>query len=192
MRLFSFDNQQPFLYFQAPVPYCAIPHLLFSPPAIPCYSISGHGFHRSLFEIHEFQYSFQKSDTKLLEHLYVDYVQKSDLDLILDHFIQLPTDGDDFFITNLDIINTINEKNPNIGKKMNNVILGKMMAERGFKHQKKGKNRETCYIIHSRSRIIGELDNHCRSFDFNHKNDIATFWQSVNHQVEQDASDLPF
>lgn len=118
-----------------------------------------------LFES-DFDYSFQKTDAPFLKHLYADYVQKSDLDLFVDDYIDIPLGKEGFFITNLDIINTINY-NGSVNRKLNNVILGKMMAERGFQHVKKGSKRETCYLISENSKIIKSLHCSMNSWNYN-------------------------
>jgi hypothetical protein len=114
------------------------------------------------------QYSFQKGDNEGLQHLYQDYVQKSDLDIIVDEYVLTPYDNDDeFFITNLDLITTFNKEFGHNSKKLSNVILGKMMAERGIKSKRQGNNRVTSYMISQHSKILQLLDHNCHSWNLN-------------------------
>jgi len=107
-----------------------------------------------------FKYSFQHDDYPLLKQLYEDYVQKSDVDLILDEYMQLPeTVGDGFPITNLDLVSSLANKFPQFSKRLNVPTIGKLMAERGYEALRKGKNRISCYIISKHSKILGLLDN---------------------------------
>jgi len=107
-----------------------------------------------------FKYSFQFEDLHLLKQLYEDYVQKSDVDLILDEYLQLPeTIGDRFPITNLDLVSSLAGKFPQFSKRINVPTIGKLMAERGYEAVRKGKNRISCYIISKHSKILGLLDN---------------------------------
>ncbi|MFY0626157.1 MAG: hypothetical protein JXR07_07680 [Reichenbachiella sp.] len=125
---------------------------------IECYNLYKDGF----------EYSFQKSDFNNLKHLYADYVQKSDLDIIVDEYIQLPKNENDvFYISNLDIINSINQKFTHNNKKLNNVILGKMMAERGLVSIQKGKLRTTCYELSKLSKVLHLLETEAVSWNFN-------------------------
>jgi predicted P-loop ATPase len=107
-----------------------------------------------------FKYSFQHEDLHLLKHMYEDYIQKSDVDLILDEYLQLPeTIGDRFPITNLDLVSSLAGKFPQFSKRINVPTIGKLMAERGYEAVRKGKSRISCYIISKHSKILGLLDN---------------------------------
>jgi hypothetical protein len=112
-----------------------------------------------------FKYSFQYEDLNLLKQLYEDYIQKSDIDLILDEYLQLPeTKGDRFPITNLDLVSSLAGKFPQFIKRINVPTIGKLMAERGYETVRKGKNRISCYKISKNSRILGLLDNDAQTW----------------------------
>jgi len=112
-----------------------------------------------------FLYSFQHEDLGLLQKLYEDYIQKSDVDLILDEYLQLPeTIGDRFPITNLDLVSSLADKFPQFSKRINVPTIGKLMAERGYEAQRKGKKRISCYIICKHSKILSLLDNDAQTW----------------------------
>ncbi len=112
-----------------------------------------------------FKYSFQYEDLHLLKHLYEDYIQKSDIDLILDEYLQQPENiGEIFHITNLDLVCTLTTKFPQFSKRINVPNIGKLMNERGFETVRKGKNRISCYKISKNSRILGLLDNDAQTW----------------------------
>ncbi len=116
-----------------------------------------------------FQYSFQRDDMKKLKSIYDDYVQKSDVDLIVDEYIQKPeTIEDSFYITNLDIVLSLSNKYPNFSRRINVPSLGKIMTERGFDSKRKGKNRTTCYVISKNSIILQHLDDESQTWKINH------------------------
>src|ERR1035437_672404 len=112
-----------------------------------------------------FKYSFQYEDLDLLKQLYEDYVQKSDVDLILDEYLQLPENiGDIFHITNLNLVSTLTSEFPQFSKRINVPNIGKLMNERGYETVRKGKNRISCYKISKNSRILGLLDNDAQTW----------------------------
>jgi hypothetical protein len=117
-----------------------------------------------LFE-NGFCYSYQRQDKKLLESLYADYIQKSDVDLILDEYLLLPETQDDMFsITNLDLVNSLSTRFPAFSKRLNVPTIGKMMAERGFETARKGPNRLSCYVISKHSKVLELLENDSQSW----------------------------
>jgi len=101
-------------------------------------------------------YSFKQSDNENLRHLYEDYVQLSDLDLLIDQYIEKPKEPNDIWlITVLDIITALNSKYPQFGKRINNPsLIGTMMADRGFIKERKTNKRFTCYQISVCSKIL--------------------------------------
>ncbi len=116
-----------------------------------------------------FQYSYQHTDRTSLIKLYDDYVQKSDVDLIMDDYIQLPeTVGDAFYITNLDSVTALIRKYPEYSKRINVPTVGKLLAERGFESVRKGKNRTTCYCISRNSRIVQLIGDDTQSWRINY------------------------
>jgi len=120
-----------------------------------------------------FQYSFQHTDRTSLVKLYDDYVQKSDVDLIIDEYIQLPeTVGDVFYITNLDSVTALIRKYPEYSKRINVPTVGKLLAERGFESVRKGKTRTTCYCVSRNSRIVQLIGDDTQSWRLNY-GDIA-------------------
>lgn len=112
-----------------------------------------------------FQYSYQFEDMKLLKHLDDDYIQKSDVDLIVDEYIQQPEKTDDYiYITNLDIVSTLCNKFPHFSKRINVPSIGKLMAERGYAASRRGKNRTTCYSISKKSKLLELMSNDSQSW----------------------------
>jgi len=112
-----------------------------------------------------YQYSFQPEDKSLLDHLYGDHYQESDLDLIIQDTMDLPIDlGDTFYITNLDIVNTLSTLYPNSTRRINTPNIGRKMAEHGFESKRVGKKKITCYLIGGDSRIIELLDESSQSW----------------------------
>lgn len=116
-----------------------------------------------------FQYSYQQTDIPLLKNLYDDYVQKSDVDLIIDDYIKAPeTVGDLYYISNLDIVMCLLNKFPQFSKRINVPSIGKLMVERGFETFRRGKKRTSCYAISKESMILSSLDNDSQSWRLNH------------------------
>jgi hypothetical protein len=112
-----------------------------------------------------FKYSFQFEDLVLLKELYEDYIQKSDVDLILDEYLQQPeVESDRFPISNLDLVSSLANKFPQFSKRINVPVIGKLMNERGYVTVRKGKNRISCYIISKHSKILGLLDNDAQTW----------------------------
>jgi hypothetical protein len=112
-----------------------------------------------------YQYSFQQGDKVLLDKLYGDHYQESDLDLIIQDVMDLPGESDDvFFITNLDIVSTLSGLYPNSTRRINTPNVGKKMAEHGFESKRVGRKKITCYAIGGSSMIIELLDESCQSW----------------------------
>src|SRR5664280_1263268 len=83
--------------------------------------------------VNGFKYSFQHEDLSLIKQLFEDYVQKSDIDLILDEYLDHPiTTANIFYITNLDIVTLLTKEFPMFSKRINVPSVGKLMIERGF------------------------------------------------------------
>lgn len=122
------------------------------------------------FHLYEqgFRYSYQSSDRKALDHLFADYIQKSDVDFLLDEYIQKPsTIGDVFYVAAMDIVLALASKFPLFQKRINLPTIGKMMLERGYESNRKGKSRITCYAISKHSRILMALDENQQSWRLN-------------------------
>ena len=112
-----------------------------------------------------YEYSFQQGDKALLDQLYSDHYQESDLDLIIQDVMDLPGgSGDTFYITNLDIVNTLSTIYPNSTRRINTPNVGRKMADHGFESKRVGKKKITCYAIGGESRIIDLLDESCQSW----------------------------
>jgi predicted P-loop ATPase len=115
-----------------------------------------------------FKYSFQHEDLSLLKQLYEDYVQKSDVDLIVDEYLQHPiTIADVFYITNLDIVTLLTKEFPMSWKRINVPSIAKLMNVRGFDSARRGINRTTCYAISRSSRIMTLIFNDSQSWRLN-------------------------
>jgi hypothetical protein len=116
-----------------------------------------------------FEYSYQREDMITLKQLYDDYVQKSDVDLILDEYINKPNDSTDlYYISNLDIVMCLTNRFPMFGKRINIVTIGKQMAERGFETTRRGEKRKSCYAVSKDSIILHYLDNDSQSWRINY------------------------
>lgn len=116
-----------------------------------------------------FQYSYQHSDRASLLKLYDDYVQKSDVDYLLDDNILHPvTIGDIFYLTVLDIVLSLTNKYPSCSKRINVPTIGKMMVERGFQSSRRGQTKVTCYAVSKSSRILPMLDDDSQSWRTNY------------------------
>jgi hypothetical protein len=115
-----------------------------------------------------FKYSYQQDDQKLLRQLYEDYILKSDVDYILDEFIEHPlTIADVFYITNLDIVNVLTKEFTMSAKRINVPSIGKLLNERGFESVRRGINRTTCYPISRNSRIMTLIFSESQSWRLN-------------------------
>lgn len=102
-----------------------------------------------------FQYSFQSADKNLLNQLYEGYIQQSDVDLILDEYIERPADDNDkHYISNLDLVTVLMGLFPNFSKRINVPTIGKQMNDRGFEKLRRGKKKISTYVISKRSKII--------------------------------------
>jgi hypothetical protein len=115
-----------------------------------------------------FKYSYQQDDQKLLRLLYEDYILKSDVDYILDEYIEHPlTIADVFYITNLDIVTVLAKEFPASIKRINVPSIGKLLNERGFESVRRGVNRTTCYPISRNSRIMALIFSESQSWRLN-------------------------
>ena len=105
--------------------------------------------------IEGFPYSFQSSDKNLLNALYEDYIQQSDVDLILDDYLELPADeADKHYISNLELVSTLISIFPHFSKRINVPTIGRQMNDRGFEKTRTGKKRISTYVISKRSKLI--------------------------------------
>lgn len=105
-----------------------------------------------------FKYSFEHSDTPLLEELFADYRQVSDLDLVFDEYIEVPRDEKDVFhIASLDLLQVLNEKFGKLSKMINAKAIGNLMVELKIERLRKGSTKATCYCISKNSNIIKYL-----------------------------------
>lgn len=117
-----------------------------------------------------YKYSFQHEDQFLLKQLYEDYIQKSDVDLILDEYLEHPvTVADVFYITNLDIVTVLTKEFPMSGKRINVPSIGKLLNEREFEAERKGIKRTTCYPISRQSKILTLINSDSQSWRLNVK-----------------------
>lgn len=102
-----------------------------------------------------FKYSYQKEDQSKLSLLYADYVQKTDVDMILDVQVMSPESNEDVhYISLLDLVTTLLDMYPHFNKRINVVAIGKLLNDRGYKSIRKGKNKTTYYEISKKSELI--------------------------------------
>ena len=132
-----------------------------------------------------FSYSYQRDDKELLESLYADYIQKSDVDLILDEYVMLPeTLGDMFSITNLDLVSSLGTRFPAFSKRLNVPTIGKMMVERGFEATRKSSRRLSCYVISKHSKVLELLEDNAQTWQLM----VEPFVESVcnnNYEIKK-------
>jgi hypothetical protein len=101
-----------------------------------------------------FKYSYQQEDIKLLNQLNEEYIQKSDVDLILDDYLELPVNETDVhYISNLELVQALIMKFPQFSKRLNVPTIGKQMNDRGFSKFRKGKKKISTYAIGKGSKI---------------------------------------
>jgi hypothetical protein len=102
-----------------------------------------------------FRYSHQPEDNHLLETLYETYIQKTDLDHILDELVLRPESDDDVYqISALDMISLMAIHYPYFSKRINAVAIGKLMNDRGYRNIRRGQNKTTFYEISKSSRLV--------------------------------------
>ena len=105
-----------------------------------------------------FRYSYDGSDSEKINRLAGDYHLKTDLDEIVDEAIENPIDEQDQYqITSIEVIQALTYKYPEFTRRINSPAIGKIMADRGFKPTRKGKNRITCYIVSRKSNIVNVI-----------------------------------
>ncbi|MCK7530321.1 MAG: virulence-associated E family protein [Marinilabiliales bacterium] len=96
-----------------------------------------------------FHTQHQQDNKQELRHLYYsDYIQYSDVDLIFDEYVQKPDNVWRYFflITNLDLVNALLGRFPHASKRINVLVIGKLMAENGFDYHKR-KRRKACNTL---------------------------------------------
>lgn len=102
-----------------------------------------------------FRYSYSVEDKDKLRLLFDDYIQKSDVDMVLDIQVNRPeTDMDVYQISLLELVTTLLNLYPYYIKRLNVVTVGKLLNDRGFRSVRKGKNRTTYYEISKNSNVI--------------------------------------
>ena len=107
-----------------------------------------------------FQYSFQSGDKSILNPLYEDYIQLSDVDLILDEYLEKPADETDVFeVPCLDLVSVLISMFPHYSRRINVPTIARQMNDRGFAKTRKGKKRITTYIISKESKITKLVSN---------------------------------
>jgi predicted P-loop ATPase len=112
-----------------------------------------------------FRYSYDGSDSVAINKLAGDYLLKSDLDEIIDECIENPLNNSDVYeITSVDLISKLHGKYPELARKINSPMVGKILADRGIESCRKGRNKSTIYLIGKRSKIIINND-HLKAFE---------------------------
>lgn len=102
-----------------------------------------------------FMYSYGVEDKERLRQLYDGYVQKSDVDLVLDVQVMAPESTTDVHqISLLDLVTTLLNLYPHFTKRINVVTVGKILNDRGFNSIRKGRNKTTFYEISRSSEIV--------------------------------------
>jgi predicted P-loop ATPase len=102
-----------------------------------------------------FRYSYDGSDAEKINQLAGDYFLKTDLDEIIDDCIINPINDEDVFqIAAISLVNALLYKYPTFTKKVNTILVGKILADRGIETKRKGSNKQTVYSISKRSNII--------------------------------------
>lgn len=107
-----------------------------------------------------FKYSYQMGDKEGLEHLYQDYIQKSDVELILDEYIEAPINSEDEqFISTLTMVSKLCLQYPQFEKRINPKTVGKLLNDKGYKSTRSGVKKISGYIISKQSKILLTDDN---------------------------------
>ena len=107
-----------------------------------------------------FIYSYVKEDKKLLEHLYMDYVQKSDVELMIDEYIEFPVNPEDEqFISTLSIVAKLCLAYPQFERRINTKTVGKLLNDKGYKSTRFGVKKISGYIVSKQSKILLTDDN---------------------------------
>jgi len=102
-----------------------------------------------------FHYSYQREDSEKLLHLYGDYVQKSDVELLIEQYVNKPTSEDDkSFVSILNIVSTLSIHFPQFSKRINVVTIGKIFNEMGLRTIRKGKQKISGYEISKKSELF--------------------------------------
>jgi len=102
-----------------------------------------------------FKYSYNHEDMEPLRQLYEDYIQKTDIDMVLDIQVMVPeSENEIHHISTLDLVTSIFNLYPQYGKRLNVVNIGKLLNDRGFRSIRKGKNKTTYYEISNRSEVL--------------------------------------
>jgi len=118
--------------------------------------------------INGFKYSFENSDTTLLEELYMDYRQISELDLIFEEEIKAPEDENDIlYISCLDLVLVLSEKYGKSSKMINSKSIGNQMVEMKIDRTRRSTKKTTCYSISKKSSVINLLDTNSISYSLN-------------------------
>jgi predicted P-loop ATPase len=106
-----------------------------------------------------FKYSYQFEDKASLNHLYEDYVQKTDVDMVLDDQVLMPvSEADIHHISALDLVTTLGNLYPQFNKRINVINLGKLLNNKGYNSIRKGKNKTTYYEISKTSQIVNIIN----------------------------------
>jgi hypothetical protein len=109
--------------------------------------------------VNGFKYSYQHSDREMLNQLFADYLQMSDVDLIIDEYLQKPqTIGETYYMPALELVIELANKFPMFQKRINLPTIGKIMSDKGYESARKGKQRTTCYAISKDSKLLKNDD----------------------------------
>lgn len=101
-----------------------------------------------------FKYSYQASEKTQLDALYIDYIQKSDVELMLEEQLELPkTEQETEFMSTIKIVSLLAQKYPQFVRRINPITVGKLMNDRGFRSTRQGVQRISGYLISCRSQI---------------------------------------
>lgn len=102
-----------------------------------------------------YPYSFQTTDKTLLDPLYQDYIQKSDLELVLEELVETPESVEEaIFISNLDLAVNIRIHYPHLEKWIRSSTIGKLMNDKGFRSERRGRTKTSGYLISAESKIV--------------------------------------
>ncbi len=102
-----------------------------------------------------FKYSFEPSDIELLKQLNEDYIQQSDVDLIIDEYLDQPADkAEEFQIGSLELVSLLLSHFSQYGKRINVPSVTKQLNDRGYIKFRKGKKKITTYVVSKRSKIF--------------------------------------
>ena len=106
-----------------------------------------------------YHYSYNGSDADKINQLSKDYLMRTDLDEIVEECINKPNNESDLHpITAIQLINALCCLYPNFTKKLNNISIGKILADMGIESKRVGSKKRMVYMVSKSSKIISTIE----------------------------------